>query len=71
MPMNPRFVRLGTVALGLLLGASMGTLAGCGSSELGTIKVPADLRRKPSTPVGPGTTGKGRPSPVATPRPTR
>ena len=45
---NHSVVYLRNVALAIALGVSMETLPGCGSSELGTIKVPEDMKRKPS-----------------------
>ena len=54
MRVNPWVIRSWSLALGIALGVSTCTLPGCGPSELGTIKVPEDMRRKPSAALGQG-----------------
>jgi hypothetical protein len=54
MRVNPWVVCLRSLALGV----STCALLGCGSSELGTIKVPEDMRRKPTAALGQGTCGR-------------
>jgi hypothetical protein len=53
MRVNPWVSRLRSIALGV----STGALLGCGPSELGTVHVPDEIRRKAEPAFGPGAPG--------------
>jgi hypothetical protein len=68
------------VAMTVLSGAVLLAASGCGNSELGSIKVPAELRRAAKAGYGPGATrpgtgnlspGQFRPAPAPKKRPSR
>jgi hypothetical protein len=80
MPTSTWLNAAARVAMMVLSGAVWLAASGCGNSELGSIKVPAELRREAKAGYGPGATrpgtgslrpGQFRPAPAPKTRPSR
>jgi hypothetical protein len=63
MPISSRSLKMARVAAILSLGTGLLLVAGCGPPELGSVKVPAELRRGARLRYGPGASRPGTVSP--------